>query len=107
LDERRSYVEWSVNKMVAWKKEFGLESKSMKVLGYDVVLVKLPSKWISLKVPMGKTVDDRAMFDLFVYKNQHLYNGKDEKKLVDNLKNFIIKWRKLSPSQKQYLKEGY
>lgn len=72
-----------------WKKVGGLMLKKAKVKGYDVLLKKTPSGTMTLSVPLGKTEREKQIFDDFVYYNQKLYHGKNEKQLKENLSKFL------------------
>jgi hypothetical protein len=79
-------------KRSSWKEVRGVLVKKVKVAGYGMVLVKLPSRYMSLHIPMGDG-EDKKMFDELVYYNQRLYNGKDEQTIKGNVTKFIKEYK--------------
>lgn len=59
------------------------------ILGRPFFIMHFSSGYKSAEAPMGDNPKDKAMFDKLVYFNQKLTHGKDEKKIIANIKKFI------------------
>ncbi len=67
----------------------GATGYSTKILGYSCGVFETKSGLCQVSVPYGKTAKEIEMFDSLVYYHPEIYNGKDKKTAVKQVREFI------------------
>lgn len=80
--------------MSAFKTENGSKFGRTKIAGYVFGFFTASDGYTSYRAPYGDTLEDKQMFDTLVYNNKMLYQGKNRRKIAQDIRQFIIKYKK-------------
>lgn len=69
----------------------GYKAYELTIEGYECQLFETPDKHFSIRVPMGDTPKEKAMFDRLVYSNKKIYNGDNRDEVIAQVADFIRK----------------